>query len=162
MPYGRYTGRKRKRPFKKGYDRQIGFYGRNLKRRKYSKYSRFSDRGSSGVEKKFYDVSVDDASIGTGFGSLTMTSAGASTTTQTIVDIPQNTSESGRIGRKCTITKIMCRFNVQFAPVERTDLEMADNAHETVRIVLYWDKQCNGAFAIGTDLFEVNEYNAYC
>ncbi len=155
MPYRRYTGRKRKRLYRPGYDRQVGFYGRNIKRRKYAM------RTHNGGEKKFYDMELDDASLASTGNFLGKTSIGPNTNSGTIVDLVQGTSESQRIGRKCTITKIHARMNFEFLPGSNPNLGMSDNAHETIRFILYWDKQCNGAAASFTDLIETDVYNSY-
>ncbi len=150
----RYTGRKRKRRiFRRGYDRTGGFYGRFRKRRRFGGFPR--------IEKKFYDKILTETNL-TAAGQLVVTSTpGPETDSATLNDIPQGTGESQRIGRKCTITKILIRLNCEFLISTLATLATADTAHETLRIVLYWDKQCNGASATALNLLDTVQYNSY-
>lgn len=114
------------------------------------------------IEKKFHDLDINITSMGaTGEAFV---SNGPNASTQTIVDIAQNTTESGRIGRKCTITNVHLRMNFEFIVASSTNsMAQARNAHETVRIIIYWDKQCNGVPATASDLLEGTTpvYNNY-
>ncbi len=82
---GAYRARKR-RPFRPGYDRTGGFYGR------------FS---GSANEMKFVDTSIDDAVIA------------PTLTVNNLTIIPEGNSESERIGRKLTIKKIHCKGRIE-------------------------------------------------
>lgn len=79
----------------------------------------------------------------------------------TLVAIPQGVGESERIGRKCTITRINLRLNFNFVDLETSNLDQATQSHETLRFVLYWDKQCNGAAASPEDILQDDEWNGY-
>lgn len=115
--------------FKKGYDRVGGNFGR---------YS------GANAELKFIDLDIDDSSIsasGTVFNSVNL--------------IPQGTTESERIGRKCTIKKIGWRFRVHLpAGTIQTGLN-------TARIIMFLDKQCNGATAAVLNILETADFQSF-
>lgn len=161
MPYKRYTGRKRKRTYyKKGFDRNVGFYGRNIKRRKMNTNGA---RYKAGVERKFYDLLTIDGSLDANSNVIPITAAGPVGDTTSINDIPQGTGESQRIGRKCTITRISAKLSFEWDDTGGTsaDLTAAERCSETIRILLYWDKQCNGTAAPPTSLLDVDVYNSF-
>ncbi len=117
----------KKRRFVKGQDRRSGFYGR------------FS--GSRG-ELKFFDVTLDDAVVaGSGAGAIT----------DSLNKIPQGVTEKERIGRKCTIKSIWWRYQVS---LPGQDAGVTPKVGDSLRMILYQDKQCNGATATATDLLE--------
>ncbi len=91
-------------------------------------------------EAKFHDIALNDAVV-----------ASAGTITPTINIIVQGIDESQRIGRKVTITKIMWRY---FINLKEIPSEATPAAPDTVRVILYWDKQCNKATATVTDILE--------
>ncbi len=91
-------------------------------------------------ELKFHDVSLDDAVIAAG-GVITAT---------TII-IPQGITEKTRIGRKCTIRSIHWKYRLQLPAV---DAAGTGNLNDVIRVIVYVDKQCNGAAATATDLLE--------
>lgn len=146
----RYTGRKRRR---------------TTYRRRYAsaKKRRFGKRtyGRPKTEVKFYDFILTDASLSLVGQNVVKSTPGPATVSNTIVDIPQGVSAQQRIGRKCTITKILGRINFEFLPDVQTDMLPVGFAHESVRFILYWDKQCNGAAAGVTALLKDNAYNSY-
>ena len=143
--------RKRGRAFRPGFDRTGGFYGRFNKKRKLT---------ASYTEKKFLDMNLNDASI-TAVGTFP-TATGVEGLANTIVDLPQGTGESARIGRKCTITNIHARFNFEFlAANSATTLVQANIAHETIRLLVGHDKQCNGTGPAAADILEIDEYNSF-
>ncbi len=98
-------------------------------------------------ENKFFDSDKDDAAVATG---------GAITTSIHLV--PQNVTESGRIGRKITITKIMLSFST-FLPIAQDDADIPTG--DVLRVILFLDTQANGANAAVTDLLESAEFDAY-
>lgn len=120
--------------FKKGYNRTGGYYGR------------FS---GANAELKFHDVDIDDASI---------TQAGTIQNGGSINLIGQSTTESTRIGRKCTIKQIQWKWNIQ-----RIALLNASGAAggEVVRLIMYLDKQANGQTAAVTDILESDNYESF-
>ncbi len=119
----------------RGYARTSGFYGRFRGRR--STYT-------NGGELKFFDLDLDDATVANG-----------GTITDSINKIAQGTTESTRIGRKCTIRSIGWRFEVTL-PIDTT-VGLAD----VVRVIMYLDKQCNGATATVTDILESANFQSF-
>lgn len=117
----------------RGFQRTSGYYGR------------FRSSGQPTGELKFADFSVNDAAIATG-GTVQF---GGS-----LNQIVQGTGESERIGRKFTVKGIHWRYQFRFA-------ENAVGASETVRLILYLDKQCNGATATVTDILALNDYQSF-
>lgn len=116
-------------------------YKRALARSAALRYpGRYTSGG--GVELKFFDTAL----------SFTIDATGEVPATGQLVLIPQNTTESGRIGRKCVIKSIQLRANVRFAPAA------AATAATTVFIYLVQDTQANGAAAGATDVFESADF----
>ncbi len=112
------TPYKKRRTFVAGRDRVGGFYGRYAGR---------------GAELKFLDTTVNDAIV-----------AATGGITDTVLVIPQGVTESERVGRKCMLRQIHWRYQVSLA--ER-DAVADPVAGDSLRIILYQDKQCNGATA---------------
>ncbi len=98
------------------------------------------------MELKFHDVNVDDAVIATG-GSIAQASINL---------IAQGTGDSERIGRKVFIAKLMWRYEIKL-PSTTT----VTDTHDDVRLVLYVDKQCNGATAVVTDILISTNYQSF-
>ncbi len=121
----------RRAPFIPGVDRTGGFYGR---------YS-----GRAG-ELKFHDVDLDDASVAAN-GTVLATSINL---------IPQGVTEITRVGRKCTIKSI----NWRGAWSKLVSTAEGDGG-ELVRLILYQDKQCNGATIAVTDLMESDDFRSF-
>lgn len=117
--------KRRRTAFVQGRDRRGGYYGR------------YSGRDA---ELKFHDVNLDDAVV-----------AGGGVVTPTVNIIPQGVTESERIGRKCTIKSINWRGTITLPEV---DAAVTPGNTEYLRVILYLDKQCNGATAATTDLLE--------
>ncbi len=117
---------KRSRTFRAGVDRTGGFYGR---------YS-----GSRGGELKFHDVSLDD---------LVVSNTG--TITNSVNLIGQGVTESERVGRKCTIKSFNWKYIVS---IPTQDAVATPFPSEVFRIILFIDKQCNGATAVVLDILE--------
>ncbi len=125
----RTKSRFRPKGFRKGYDRTSGFFG----------------RFSSGAELKFHDIDLDDAAI----------AAGANVTNSVNL-IAQGTTESTRIGRKCTIRSINWRFQISKAISTG-----GSSAADAVRVIMYLDKQANGATAVNTDILESADFQSF-
>ncbi len=70
--------------------------------------------------------------------------------------IAQGVTESTRVGRKCTVKKIMWRYTLAL-PATSTP----GSTTECVRIILYLDKQCNGATATVTGIMEADDYQSF-
>lgn len=116
--------------FTAGYDRTGGYYGR------------YSGRNA---ELKFWDVDLDDAVV-----------AVAGTITDSINLIPQNVTESGRIGRKCTIRYINWRWDLVLPKAAD-----GNGSSDVVRIIMYKDKQCNGAAATAALILQTDDYQSF-
>ncbi len=130
----RTAGRRRAPSRFAGYYRKSGYYGRY-------------GAGSAKPELKFHDIDVDDAVIAAG---ATIQNAG------TINIIAQDTTESTRVGRKCTIRNINWRYKMRL-PATSTQVDTGD----TVRMILYLDKQCNGTTAVTTDILETADFQSF-
>ncbi len=124
--------RRRRAGFIPGVDRTGGFYGR---------YS-----GRHG-EMKFLDVDLDDAVVAAG-GVIT----------PTINIIPQNNTESGRIGRKCTLKSIYWSGDITLPEVSGAG---SPGPFDNLRIILYQDKQCNGATSTALGILETVTVHAF-
>ncbi len=98
------------------------------------------------LELKFFDLDIDDTAIDNA-GTIVADS---------INEIPQGTGEQARIGRKCTIRSINWRFEVRL-PTQTGGATASDVA----RIILYLDKQANGATAAVTDILESANYQSF-
>ncbi len=98
------------------------------------------------IEQKFHDVDLIDAGIAQN-GTIIADS---------INKIAQGVTETTRIGRKCTIRSINWRFRINLAA------GTASNATaEVIRIIMYLDKQANGATATITDILETNDFQSF-
>ncbi len=121
-----------------------GANGRFVKRGRFQ--ARYRGRTSfARGELKFHDVDLDDATIGVN-GNITAS----------INLIAQGVTESTRVGRKCTLRWIGWRYTIE--KVENTVLASGD---ETIRVIMYWDKQANGATAAITDILETDDYHSF-
>lgn len=106
----------------------------------------FYGRYSNGGETKFHDIDIDG----------TFTTAGAIQNGGTVNIIPQGVLENNRVGRKCTIKTVHWRYNIQI-PTTASSSETSDSA----RVILYVDKQCNGATATVANILAAANYQAY-
>ncbi len=93
-------------------------------------------------ELKFHDVDINDAVVAAG-GNIQ--NAG------TINIIPQGVTEVQRIGRKCTVRSVHWKYRVDLPEVSSV---ATPNTIDEVRVIMYWDKQANGATAAATDILE--------
>ncbi len=116
----------------RGYLRTSGFYGR---------YS------APTGELKFFDSNLDDAVVDTG-GAVT----------DSINKIAQGTTESNRDGRKCTVTSVHWRYELS---LPEADALATPNASDAVRVIMYVDKQANGAAIAVLDLLQTADYQSY-
>ncbi len=124
--------RRRTGAFIPGVDRTGGFYGR------------YSGRNA---ELKFHDVDLDDVAV-----------SAAATVTATINIIPQGVTESQRVGRKCTIKSINWRYRLGLPEL---DAGGTAPSSDTVRVILFLDKQANGATAAATDMLESDDWQSF-
>lgn len=94
---------------------------------------------------KFHDVSLVDVVV---------------PSTGVIIDsmclIAQGITESTRIGRSCTIRKIGWKWSVEL-PETETDNDSCD----AIRMIVFQDKQCNGATAAILDVLESATYHSF-
>jgi len=119
---------------RKGYGRTSGYYGR------YGP--------GPGAELKFHDLDIDDAVVASS-GSIAQASCNI---------IAQGTTESTRLGRKLTIKSINWRFQVTLPELDA----VADPGPvDAVRVILYLDKQANGATAAVTDILESADFQSF-
>ncbi len=138
---------KRYNPWRKGgrwgpkYKKVYG--GRRGRMRISGYYGRFNRTPTS--EWKFIDQIIIDALLATG-GTIASTS---------INGIAQGTSESERIGRKCAIKSIDWKIALQKASSQNT------TADDVARIILYLDKQANGAAPAILDLLETADFQSH-
>ncbi len=87
---------------------------------------------------------------------------GVNDKTNSIVDIAQGTGETNRIGRKCTITNIQVKMHIEHIPKSGTSTaEVANFTDCLLRCVVFLDKQCNGAAALGTELLQTDDLTSF-
>ncbi len=122
---------RRAAPFRSGYDRTGGFYGR------------YSGRGG---ELKFFDTTRADTAMGSS-GAIANLSLNL---------IPQGVTESERVGRKCRIRSLVMRGEM----VQPTTTDVAA-AGAKGRVIIYVDKQCNGATAAVLDILDTATVNSF-
>ncbi len=96
---------------------------------------------------KFHDVDLDDAVV-----------AAAGTVTATVNIIPQGVTEITRNGRKCTITQIQWRYE---CTIPEVDAAADPSTGDSVRVIMFLDKQCNGATAAVGDILEVTNWQSF-
>ncbi len=126
------NGGGKRRRFVKGRDRTGGNWGR------------YSGRNA---ELKFFDTDTNDAVIAIN-GQIDFESMNL---------IPQGITESTRVGRKCTLRKLLWKYQLQLTAVAAATI----NVNETVRVILYHDKQCNGAVATPTLILSADDFQAF-
>lgn len=124
--------------------RKRTFVGRVAKRRLAPRAFRGRRVGPS-QEWKFLDVQIDDALI-----------AQAGTVTPSVNLIAQGVTESNRVGRKCSIRSISWRWNLQM----KSQAVMSSTS-DSVRLIVYIDKQANGATAAVLDILETANFQSF-
>ncbi len=117
--------------FSRGFDRTGGYYGR------------FRQNG----ELKFHDVDLDDAVVSSN-GAIT----------NSINLIAQGITESTRVGRKCTLKSIGWKFRMKDP---ETNGGTSAPPSDTMRVILYLDRQANGATAGVTDILEATDFQSF-
>ncbi len=98
------------------------------------------------LELKFHDLDIDDAVV----------AAGGTIAEDSCVTIGQGTTESERIGRKLTVQNINWRFKIAI-PATATGGDSADQ----IRVILYLDRQANGAAAAVLDIVETADFQSF-
>lgn len=101
------------------------------------------------TELKFHDVDIDDASI---------SAAGTILNSGSVNLIAQGVTESTRIGRKCVIKSINWRYALQF---NETDGVSDATDPDIVRVIMYLDRQANGATATVTGILEADNFQSF-
>lgn len=122
----------------RGRYRRVGYYGR------YNR--RLTDR-SVQQELKFHDVFPTDVIVPT--TGVVHTS---------MVLIPQGTTQKERLGRKAIIRSIAFRL-ILSVPLVQGQADIPDG--EVFRIILFIDKQCNGANAAVSDILITTAIEGY-
>lgn len=97
-------------------------------------------------ELKFFDTHIVVVTIPTS-GGIVFTSLNR---------IPQGITESTRIGRKCTIMKLNLRFSLTYTPGTTSSLR-----GQVARIIVYQDRQTNGADAVVLDFLETSKTESF-
>ncbi len=123
--------------------RQLAFEQQSVFRKRFrgKPYSKLSVG-----ELKFHDLDIDDAVIATG-GNIAEDS---------VLTIAQGTTESQRIGRKVVVRQISWRMRLSL-PATSTPGDTGDE----LRVILYLDKQANGATAAVTDILETSDFQSF-
>ncbi len=121
------------------------FKGKYRKKGWYNRYNIYP-RGAMGGELKFLDSAVDIDPLAT-----------AGTVVDSLVHIAQGATQNERIGRKVVIKSIHIKSKLQIDDTAGVAFCTAT----IVRIMLYVDKQCNGATALVTDLLSVAEWDSF-
>ncbi len=98
-------------------------------------------------EMKWLDTDLDIAAL---------TAAGQFVpTTGTLNVLVAGVGESQRVGRKVIIRKILLKYNLNlFAGISQAN-------HEDVRVILYKDKQANGAIATVTTILQTDNFQSF-
>ncbi len=102
---------------------------------------------SGAGELKFHDVDLDDATVASG-----------GTVTPSINLIPQGVTEKTRVGRKCTLKAIQWNYTVS---LPESDAQATPGAGDVLRVILFLDKQANGATATVLNLMETADYQSF-
>jgi len=114
----------------RGYLTRAGYFGRYNLGGAYSRLRRNPFVRRSEVEKKFLDTLQSAVAI---------TNSWQVSNSQNL--IVQDTTQSGRIGRKVVIKNIHCQGQVVLSP----DDDITTPSNQKVRVMLMLDTQCNGA-----------------
>ncbi len=154
----RYNGRNGRNGYKRKYRRSAKAYNGRMSgysRRPHGTgvgylrsggyYGRFQP---SHGEMKFFDTVVNSAAV----------SATGAIASDSLNHIVQDTTETGRIGRKCTLRAINWRYTVTLPEV---DAQATPASSDTLRIIMYLDKQCNGAIATVLGILEIADHQSF-
>ncbi len=96
------------------------------------------------LELKFFDLDLNDAAISS-TGDIT----------DSVNKIAQGITEVTRVGRKCTIKQINWRFQVRLLAAANL------TGGDVVRVLMYLDKQANGATATTVDILESADFQSF-
>ncbi len=133
----------------KGKGKVKGQYQMSSSQRGHLRVGGYYGRFANGGELKFHDIAVDDAVVA---------ATGDIQNGGTINIIPQGVLENNRVGRKCCLKKIMCKYGITLPEQDA----VADPAGgDVVRVMIYVDKQCNGATATVANILASASYHSY-
>ncbi len=102
----------------------------------------------SGGELKFFDLDIDDAVVAAS-GVIAQDSCNK---------IAQGVTEVQRVGRKCTIKAVNWRY---LLILPQQDAQATPAPGESIRVIVYLDKQCNGATATNTGILESADFQSF-
>ncbi len=100
----------------------------------------------SAGELKFHDLDIDDAVVAVN-GTIAEDSC---------VTIAEGNGEQERVGRRVTITKIQWKYDLILASTA-----VAANTSDSVRVILYQDRQCNGATATALNILKTDDFQSF-
>ncbi len=126
---------------KRQYHRRLGVKSKLTRRRGYYR------KGHTVQELKFFDSTNTNATIGT-TGAIT----------GSINLVPQGIAENQRIGRKIQVRSIACRWWYNL-PILQDQADIGSG--DTLRIIVFLDRQANGANAAVTDILETAQIESY-
>ncbi len=98
-------------------------------------------------EIKFHDLDIDDAVI----------AANGTIAEDSVLTIAEGNGECDRVGRKVTVVKVLWRYRIEMT----NQIGANPAASDEVRVVLYWDKQANGATAAVTDILKTDDFQSF-
>ncbi len=98
-------------------------------------------------ELKFHDLDIDDAVVAVN-GTIAEDSC---------LTIPEGNGESDRLGRKITVKRVEWRYTL-FLPNLTGNLA---SLPDTVRVILYLDKQTNGLAATAAVILQTDDYQSF-
>ncbi len=99
-------------------------------------------------ELKFHDLDIDDAVVAVN-GNIARVSC---------LTIAEGNGESDRVGRKITVRHILWRYVIK----KNAEVNVANPVgNDTIRVILYWDKQTNGATATVTGILESDDFQSF-
>lgn len=100
---------------------------------------------AAAAERKFWDGAKANSTIG----------AAGEVNELSLNLIPQGVTESTRVGRKCTVKQILIRGDVKLPSA------IVKDSNDRIRILVYLDKQANGATAAVLDLLEAATIDSF-
>lgn len=150
-----YTGRRGggRRPFRRGPSttalRRAGII---IPRRNvgYTRVGGYYGRYANGGELKFHDIDSNNSSP--------IPLAGVVQNAGTLIVIPQGVTEITRVGRKCVLKSIMWRWSLT---LPETQAEATPPSPDTVRMMVFLDKQANGTTAAVLDILETANFQSF-
>lgn len=88
--------------------------------------------------------------------TLGSVNASGSIKESSLVNVAAGTGESQRVGRKICVKSLHMRYTAQLSNTSNPA-----STDDGVRVILYWDKQANGATAAVTDILESATYLSF-